>query len=125
MGFLISLTEEDRKGGMKLGDRTLPFVEKTIDYSATFPQFVANFTDTKEWKKDYKLFKDLTGILAELSPLFQDILDTTTEAGIEALQLSLTYYNMAKEVAKNNVPGAKDVSNDLGLRFPSRPKKKI
>jgi len=85
---------------------------------------MVNFTDTKEWKKDCKLFKDLTSILAELSPLFQDIVDTNTEAGIEALSASLTYYNMAKEAAKNNVPGAKDVSNDLGLRFPGRAKKK-
>lgn len=123
--FLISLTDEERKGGMKLGDKTLPFVEKTVDYSASHPQFVANFVDTAEWKKDYKLFRDLTGILAELSPLFQDIVDTTTEVGIEALSPSLTYYSSVKEGAKKNVPGAKDIANDLSIRFPGRPKKKV
>ena len=124
LGFLICLTDEERKGGMKLGDETLPFVEKTIEYSASFPQFVSNFTDVTEWKKDYKLFKDLTSILAELRSLFQDIVDTTSEAGIEALQPSLTYYNLAQAGAKNNAPGAKNIANDLGIRFPARSKKK-
>jgi hypothetical protein len=123
--FLISLTEEERKGGMKLGDRTLPFVEKTVDYSVTHPQFVANFIDINEWKKDYKLYKDLTGILSELRPLFQDIVDTASEVGIEALSPSLTYYGLAQEGAKKNVPGAKEIANDLGLRFPARAKKKV
>jgi hypothetical protein len=125
LGFLISLTEAERIGGMKLGDKTLPFVEKTVDYSVTFPQFVANFIDVPEWKKDYKLYKDLTSLLSELRPLFQDIVDTATEAGIEALSPSLTYYGLAQQGAKNNVPGAKDITNDLGARFPGRPKKKV
>ncbi len=124
LGFLISLTDEERTGGMKLGDKTLPFVEKTIDYSVSHPQFIANFTDIAEWKKDYKLFKDLTSILSELSPLYQDIVDTTSEVGIEALAPSLTYYNLTQVGEKNNVPGAKDIAIDLGMRFPGRPKKK-
>ncbi len=86
---------------------------------------MANFTDAAEWKKDFKLFRDLTGILAELSPLFQDIVDTTAEVGVEALSPSLTCYSLAKEGAKKNVPGAKDIANDLSIRFPGRPKKKI
>ena len=124
LDFLISLTEEERLGGIKLGDKTLPFVEKTVDYSETNPEFVANFTDTVEWKKDYKLYKDLTSILSELRPLFQDIVDTSTEVGIEALSPSLTYYSVVKEGAKKNVPGAKEIANDLGLRFPGKPKKR-
>ena len=116
--FLISLTTEQRIGGMKLGDKTVSFVDKVIDYSKTNTNFIPPYLDMTEFAKDYKLSKDLLEILRTLKPLVQNIEDTATEAGIEALSAAMVYYNSVKAAAKQGVPDAKVIYEDLQKRFP-------
>ena len=116
--FLISLTAEQRMGGMKLGDKTVSFVDKVIDYSKTNSTFIPPYLDMTEFAKDYKLTKDLLEILRTLKPLVQNIEDTATEAGVEALSAAMVFYNSVKAGAKQGVPGANAVYEDLQKRFP-------
>lgn len=118
MPFLISLTNDQRRGGMKLGDKTVGFVDKVVDYSQSNPDFVPAYLDLTEFNNDYLLIKDLSEILRVLQPVVQNIEDTTTEAGIEALGAAMVFYNSVKSAAKQGVPGAKSIYDDLQKRFP-------
>jgi len=116
--FLISLTDDQRRGGMKLGDKTVGFVDKVMSYSQTNPTFVPAYLDLTEFTKDYQLTRDLMEILRVLRPLEQSIEDTTTESGVEALGAAMVFYNSVKGAAKQGVPGAKAIYDDLQKRFP-------
>ncbi|MEI6767283.1 MAG: hypothetical protein WCM76_16755 [Bacteroidota bacterium] len=120
MPFLMSLTPEQRHGAYKLGEKTVSFVDKAIDFARTNPGLVPSWLDFQEYLKDYKLFKDILEIKRLAATLLQKLDDTAMEAGIEAFGASITFYNSVKAAAKNNVPGAKSIYEDLQKRFQGR-----
>src|ERR1035437_3667728 len=91
--FLISLTAEERKGGLKLGDKTVAFVDKAIGYANTNAALVPAYINLPEIQKDYQLQKDLIEILKSLHTLVQKVEDTEQEAGAEAYNGILGFYN--------------------------------
>jgi hypothetical protein len=118
MPFLINLTDTQRKDGLKLGDKTVSFLDKFSSYSQTNPEFIPTYLDLSEFSKDYALIDDLNELLKIASPLVQKIQDTLSEAGMEALAAALIYYNLVKAAAKNGVPNAQSIYDDMKKRFP-------
>jgi hypothetical protein len=116
--FLISLTDEERRGGMKLGDKTIGFLDKNYNYIQSNGSLAPSYLELSEYTKDYTVSKDLLEILQLLNPLIQNIEDTYTQVGIEALTSALVFYNAVKMAAKQGVPGAKAIYDDLQKRFP-------
>ncbi len=116
--FLISLTDEQRKGGMILGDKSVGFVDKVQNYINTNPTLVPAYLDTAEFSKDYQLTKNLMEILRIIRPLVQNMEDTSTEAGMEAFGAAMVFYNAVKVAAKQGVQGAQVIYEDLQKRFP-------
>lgn len=116
--FLISLTDDQRKDGLKLGDKTVSFLEKFRTYVGTDPQFLPSYLDLTEFNKDYSLLKDLSELVKITTQLLQKLEDTYTEAGIEALTVALVYYNSVKAAAKNGTTGAQAIYEDMKKRFP-------
>lgn len=116
--FLIALTDKERRGGMKLGNKTIGFVDKVVDYSQTNPTLVPNYLDLPEFIKDYQMYSDLLEILRILRPLTQNIEDTATEVGVEALSAAMIFYSSVKGAAKQGISGASTIYDDLQQRFP-------
>ncbi|MEI6766919.1 MAG: hypothetical protein WCM76_14915 [Bacteroidota bacterium] len=116
--FLISMTADERRACMKLGDKSVSFVDKVIGYSETNSNMVPAYLDVTRLKSDYQLSRVLTEALRLLHPLVQNIEDTATEAGVEALSGAMIFYNAVKAAAKTGVPGAKSIYEDLQKRFP-------
>ena len=56
-----------------------------------------------------------------VTQLLSAIDDTTMVSGGEAYNASLIFYNAVKQAAKQNIPGAKDIYNELKKRYPGRP----
>jgi GrpB-like predicted nucleotidyltransferase (UPF0157 family) len=52
--------------------------------------------------------------------LADNINDTIMVAGNEAYQAALVFYNAVKAAAAQDIPGAKEVYDDLKARFPGR-----
>jgi hypothetical protein len=122
MPFLVSLPEEDRKGGFKLGDKNLGFLEKGRDYIARQPDFLPSYYSGEEVEKDATLTTQLSSIARKLRVLADKIEDTASIAGMEALSGVLAYYNTVKQAARNNINGAQTIYDDLSIRFPGRQK---
>lgn len=123
--FLLATTPADRQKGFKLGDGTLPFLQKSLKYANQNPQLVPNYVMVPEWSTDTLLATDLDEILQALLPVIQNITDTYQEAGVEALSAALSFYKAVKLAAANGVPGAQAIYDDLSSQFPGGRAKKV
>jgi hypothetical protein len=115
--LLFNLTGQDRLELRKLGDKTMPFVEKALEYASTNPTLVPSYLDLSEANKDLKLTQDLSSILKQISTLNRAVEDTLMVAGSEAYDAALVFYNSVKGASRVNVPGSEAVYNDLQKRF--------
>lgn len=122
--YLIALSPDERQKMLKMGDKTVSFVEKTLDYVKSNPEFVPVYMNVGEFEKDTVAVKNLVGMLNPIMQLEQGINDTEMLAGSEAYTAALIYYNSVKQAAKNNIPNAAAIYDDLSKRFDGQGKKK-
>ncbi len=123
--LIINLTAEERKTMLIMGDKTIAFVNKTLEYAAQNPSLVPNYVDLVEARKDNKLASDIYGFFQQLSTLLRAIEDTGIVAGSEAYEAALVIYHSIKGASRSNVPGTQIIYNDLKQRFPGRGRKTI
>lgn len=121
--LLFNLTPSDRLELSKMGDKTIAFVQKSLEYAENNPALVPVYLDIAEAKKDFTLSQDLNTILKQVSTLQRAIEDTTMVAGSEAYNAALVFYNSVKGASRVNVPGSEAVYNDLQQRFAVKTKK--
>ena len=115
--YLIALTPEDRKMLPKMSDKTIPFVDKALDYAQNSPQFAPQDMNLPEMKIDLDALNTLTEFYRPLEQIISGFDDTMMLSGSEAYIAALSYYNSVKMAAKMNVPAAKPIYDDLKERF--------
>ncbi len=120
--YLIALTPEERKALPKMSDKTIPFVDKALDYAETSSQFAPQYMNVPEMKIDVTAVHLLTSFFRPLEQLTSGLDDTIMLSGSEAYVASLSYYNSVKMAAKMNIPDAKPIYDDLKERFMNRSK---
>lgn len=121
--FLISLTSEQRQTTPKMGDKTIPFVQKVLEYSKSNPSFAPQYMDVTGMEIDLKATEVLSSMLRLSEQLTSNLDDTLMLSGSEAYVAALGYYNAVRHAAKSNIPTAKEIYNDLRQRFPGRSRK--
>lgn len=124
MKYLIALTPQQRKDMLKLGDASVAFASKAMEYLKSSPTFLPATVSAPEMEKDWKVFNQLSPVLHLLEKLYSGVSDTTMEAGSELYKNCLLYYTGAKVGAEMNYPGAKPVAEDLGKRFKGQGRRK-
>ena len=117
---LISLAASDKRELPKMGDKTLAFVEKSLEYAGMYPGFIPDFIDVQEAKTDLERVKELRQLLMPLERITNEIDDTLTLAGSEAYSSSLSVYKVLKNAACMGQPGAAEASYELRSRFPGK-----
>jgi hypothetical protein len=115
--YLIALTPEERRTIPKMSDKTIPFVEKSVEYCQTAPQFAPPYMDREALAGDMKVTQQLNPLFRTIKAMYDGLDDTVMEAGGEGYINALSYYNSVKQAAKMNVPGAKSLYDDLSKRF--------
>jgi len=123
--LLFNLTADERRAMRTLGDKTLAFVQKTLEYAENYPALLPNYLDLPEAKKDYALSRDVYTILQQVNTLQRALEDVMMVAGSEAYDAALIYYNSIKAASRGNVPGSEAIYNDLQQRFAVKPKKAV
>lgn len=116
--FLLNLTKDERIQLPKLGPASLAFDEAVAQYMASAPTLIPPFVSAAEVAKDRALRLQLATIWRELSKLCEMVDDTRMLVGSEIWLAALSYYQMARQAAKRDVPGADTVYDDLKQRFP-------
>lgn len=120
--YLIALTPEERRKLLKMGDKSLAFVEKISEYATDAPEFVPAFLDVVEMKNDLNNATSLNTVYRPLVETVGNLSDTILASGSDAYKAALLYYTSVKSAAKNNVPNAKAIYEDLRKRFESQGK---
>lgn len=114
---LVALGPADRRALPKMSDRSVPFVQKALEYATSNPQFAPAFIDIPEMEKDVQAVSDLTHFFRSIAELHEHLDDTIMLAGSEAYVAALALYNSVKVAAKLNQQGAEPIYNDLKQRF--------
>ncbi|WP_461787763.1 hypothetical protein [Pedobacter sp.] len=118
--LIINLTADDRSHMLKMGDKTLAFVQKALEYATQNEALCPAFLDLTEAKKDYELAAGLQAIRQRVSLLLRAIEDAEMVAGSEAYDAALIFYNSVKGAARSNIAGSQAIADDLKVRFPGK-----
>lgn len=122
---MIALDAEDKKMLGKLGEKSISYVDKTVQYSQSNPEFLPAFIDAAEFKKDYDAFSVLNSFLRPLAQIVKNLDDTATLCGSEAVSAANTYYGSVKQGMKMNVPNAKAIYDDLSQRYEAQKARRL
>lgn len=120
---LLTLTDDERKGGLKMGARDVSFIQKAEDYGNQYSTQIPAFISLSNLKQDVDAVKKLSEFLRPLATLMRSLEDTTMVAGSEAMEASLLVYAAIKTCAANNIDGAPQAANDMQERFPGKPRR--
>lgn len=116
----VALTTDERRQLPKMSDRSVPFVEKALQYAQKHPELVPAFIDTTEMGVDVRAVNILNDLLQDAHRICGTLDDTRMLAGSEAYVAALAFYKSVKMGAKMNVPGARQIHEDLKKRFESQ-----
>lgn len=122
--YLIALSPIERKKKAKMGEKSVNFVEKVTEYAISNPELVPPYMKVEDLILDFKAVSDLTSIFRPTEQLSSGLNDTMLLCGSEAYTNALIFYNYIKQAAKDNVPNAKTIYEDLKKRFEKLAKKK-
>lgn len=116
---LIALTNHERQRMLKLSDKGLAFVEKSIRYAENHPELAPNYLDLQSLKIDFEAYSELRLMKQKLMGIISAMDDTAMLSGKETYKAALSFYNSVKDAYRNNVPGAAAIYDDLKNNFNS------
>jgi len=114
---MVALTPQQRQEKLKMGDASIPFVQKAFEEAKSNEALRPSFVDLAEMKKDIDYDAALMKIEILLTKIADGISDTRMVVGSEALNASLAIYGFVKQASKQNIPGAKAAQENLKSRF--------
>ena len=121
--YTLALTPQERHAMLKMGDKSLAFVEKTHDYAQDNPTLVPSYLDMDDFDKDFSDAHGLWRLHTAIHQLDELVEDTIMAAGSEAYHAALAVYHNIQAAAKQDIPGAKAIYEDLKSRFPGGKKR--
>lgn len=116
LDFAVPLTGADRVALLKLGDKSVAFVNKSLEAAKAHPGSIPPAVKVDELERDVKLYDQLNEIARRLATLQRAVEDTAMVAGSEAYQAALQVYGFLQAGVKFE-PGLGEVVNELGRRF--------
>ena len=122
--YLHPLTPDERKNIVKMGDKSVGFMTKLLDYAAATPAFVPGFISYDELKQDVGVATALTPLEQLAEQLALDLNSTVMVAGSEGMSQASPVYQNIKFLAQQRQPGAQAAYDDLSQRWPGRVAKK-
>ncbi|MDR1115552.1 MAG: hypothetical protein LBL33_05295 [Tannerella sp.] len=121
--YVTPLTPAERHTLPKMGEKTLSFVEKAHEYAVQNPNLCPPYLDMAAFNTDFADVHNLLMLNNATLQLHEYTDDTAMTSGSEAYQAALIFYNSVKMAARQDVPGAKAVYEELRKRFPGTRRK--
>ncbi|MBW4450383.1 MAG: hypothetical protein KME38_27035 [Spirirestis rafaelensis WJT71-NPBG6] len=115
--FLITLTTEERRKLVKMGDKSLAFVNNSVAAAQSNRDILPASFDVEELVRDYQLVSTLTELLTSMRQLTEQVDDTLLAVGSDAMTSSV-------KTAAKKTPGLKTIAEQLGERFKAISKSK-
>ena len=102
LSFLINLSDDERKKGLKFGPESVPYVEDAQRGITNFPEAFPGAFDIAEFSRDASLIVFLRNIQVPLQSLNQGISDTLRVAGEDALRAANEVYSYLQKAGEKN-----------------------
>jgi hypothetical protein len=122
--YLYPLTPEQRQSMVKMGDKSLGFMQDIVRHGNSTPVLVPSFVDFNTLKQNVQATSDLDDILNLLIKAATDVESTKMQTGSLAYADGLLVYNNTQTAAKANVPGAQAALEEMSKRFVSQGQRK-
>jgi hypothetical protein len=116
--FLVSLSPQDRREMVKMGEKSIGFDEKCTLYMSNHAEFVPGFLDMEEVARDRALRAQILGFWSTLHALTEQVDDTLMVVNQDIWMANLAYYQSVREAAKRGRPNAQTLYEDMRTRFP-------
>lgn len=122
---LVTIPASERQELPRMGDKTLSFVEKALEYCRQEPQLYSSMVDVQEFEVDLSGYTTLRSLYSQLETITTAIDDSMLLSGSEAYNAALISYSLLKSAGRTNHPGAKDKVAELSNRFPRGKREKV
>jgi hypothetical protein len=117
MPYLKTLSADERMELPKMGDKTVSFVRKALEYCRENPELVPSFLNVADFDADLRGFETLQSLYQPTLQITDALSDAMLLSGSEAYTAALTFYNATKNAVKSKVPKAETIYDDLSARF--------
>lgn len=114
--FLVTLTPKERRSLVKMGEKSVPFVQQCLQAVKDNPSLMPPTFNVREFEADVNLASMLLPILLAAQDLVAKIDDTLLAIGSEAMRQSNDVYAQVKLNARRN-PAMKATAEQLATRF--------
>jgi hypothetical protein len=121
LDFAVGLTQEERKGISRMGDKTRAFVSKAIEVATQNAEIMPRCLDVDEMRKDIELVDALYPVMLAIAQLQELIEDTYLLAGSEAYAAARMAYNAARVNGK--AMGLETAVEEMGKRYSRKSRK--
>ena len=115
--FTVKLTVEERQAMLKMGNKSIVFVDQSLKYALKYPELAPSYLDVAELERDFVLAENMRNFLKILEPVVEKISDCHMAAGADAFSGARSFYDSVKAAAKNGAPGADALVAELKKRF--------
>lgn len=122
--LLIALTANQRLKRVKMGEASVPFVLKVLEYAVSNPEFLPAFAKISEMEADWKAHAELNPLFNILNQITSNLSDTLLQLGTDLMKPSNAYYASAQLGEKMDIPNAKPIVKNLSIRYEHKSKKK-
>lgn len=120
--FLVDLTNEQKKALPKFGDKSVAFVNKTLEFAKEHSDVIPARLPMEEFAIDVDLYNLLFMINQKAKNLSDQINDTYLQVGAEAYSTALAVYANL-QTNKDLFDGSEQVLDELSKRFIQKSKK--
>src|SRR5690606_9311291 len=93
--LLIALTAKQRSSRVKMGEASIPFVLKVLEYAVSNPEFLPAFAKVSEMEEDWKAHAELNPLFNILNQITSNLSDTLLQLGTDLMKPSNAYYASA------------------------------
>lgn len=118
MPKLFVLEKSERNELLRMGDKSVAFVDKCLEIARQDTALLDAFVDVPALEKDVAAITSLRALSFKVDRIASAIDDSKALAGHEAYNASLVVYSLMKNAAKMGHPGAKEKVAELKQRFP-------
>jgi hypothetical protein len=106
-----------------MGNKSLGFVEMCCSLAAQNPGLIPPYVNLQSFQQDMDSIHDLISLSGLAAQILEYLEEIRAGVGCNAFQHARNVYNTAKQAARQNIPGAKSVYDQLKYRYAARRKK--
>ncbi len=113
---LVTLRPGEKRELVKVGNSYLPFIDEAHEVLTAHPDIMPGIFNAEEFRRDYKLAKDMTPYVNEVRELLEGMEDTVFAAYSDAMTGALEIY-AAVQQNKDKVPGLDAIAAQMASFF--------